>query len=139
MVWSPPSYSAHSSQSTHALTPSSTGSPEGAGVHPTPANLSTPDRAKATLTSSCSAASTFTQNAPTARIRGHVVEVRAGARLTSGGSSDSDANHWQVKPNGPVGPAAVTTTMPETKWPSTSRSTVGETGPGGASRLMPRL
>src|SRR5690349_23614979 len=100
MVWSPPSYSAHSSQSTHALTPSSTGAPEGAGVHPTPANLSTPDRAKATLTSSCSAASTYTQNAPTVRIRGDVVEVGEGAMLTSGGSSDSDANVWQGEPNG---------------------------------------
>ena len=80
----------------------------------------------------------MTQNAPTARIRGHVEEVRAGARLTSGGSSDSDANDWQVKPSGPSGPAAVTTTMPDTKWPSTSRITAGETGPGGASRLMPR-
>jgi hypothetical protein len=80
-----------------------------------------------------------TQNAPTARICGHVEEVRAGARLTSGGSSDSDANDWQVKPSGPVEPAAVTTTMPDTKWPSTSRSTAGETDPGGASWLMPRL
>jgi len=40
----------------------------------------------------------------------------------------------------PVGEALlVTTTMPDTKWPSTSRSTEGETGPGGASWLMPRL
>src|SRR6478672_2603765 len=139
MVWSPPSYSAHSAQSIHALTPSSTGAPDGPAVHATPANLSTPDRANTALTSSCSAASTLTQNAPTARIRGHVVEVRAGARLTSGGSSDNDVNDWQVKPSGPSLPAAVTTTMPDTKWPSTSRITAGETGPIGASRLMPRL
>src|SRR6478672_8762459 len=70
MVWSPPSYSAHNAQSIHALTPSSTGAPDGPAVHATPANLSTPDRANTALTSSCSAASTLTQNAPTARIRG---------------------------------------------------------------------
>ncbi len=76
---------------------------------------------------------------PTARIRGHVVDVRAGARLTSGGSSESEVNDWQVKPSGPVALAAVTTTMPDTKWPSTLRITAGETAPSGASWLMPRL
>ncbi|GAA5115890.1 hypothetical protein GCM10023320_15340 [Pseudonocardia adelaidensis] len=58
--------------------------------------------------------------------------MRAAAKLTSGGSSDSEANDWQVKPMGPPGVAAVTTTMPDTKWPSTSRMTAGETGPAGA-------
>ena len=62
--------------------------------------------------------------------------ARAGAKLTSGGSSDSDANDWQVKPSGPAGPTAVITTMPVTKWPSTSRMTADGTGPGGA--LIPR-
>jgi hypothetical protein len=55
------------------------------------------------------------QNRPPARIRGHVVDVRAGLKLTSGGSSDSEANDWQVKPSGPAGPLAVTTTMPDAK------------------------
>ena len=58
-------------------------------------------------------------------------DERAGAKLISGGSSDSDAKDWQVKPIGPAGVAAVTTTMPDTKWPSTSRITAGETGPTG--------
>src|ERR1700760_4265006 len=138
MVWSPPSYSAHSSQSIHALTPSSTGAPHGPGSHATPANLSTPERAKAALTSSWPAARTLTQNVPAALIRGHVVDVRAGAKLTSGGSRESEAKDWQVKPSGPSGPEAVTTTMPDTKCPSTSRITTGETGPGGAPRVMPR-
>jgi hypothetical protein len=69
-------------------------------------------------------------------MRGHVDDERAGAKVTSGGSSDSEANDWQVNPMGPSGPAAVTTTMPDTKCPSTSRMTAGETGPGGA--LMTR-
>jgi hypothetical protein len=57
--------------------------------------------------------------------------VRAAAKLTSGGSSDSEANDWQVKPIGPLGVAAVTTTIPDTKCPSTSRMTAGETRPAG--------
>lgn len=44
IVWSPPSYSFHSTQSIHAHTPVSTGAPDGAARHFTPANLSTPDR-----------------------------------------------------------------------------------------------
>ena len=79
----------------------------------------------------------LTQNAPTARIRGHVEDVRAGATLTSGGSSDNDVNDWQVKPSGPSMPAAVTTTMPDTKCPSTSRIAAGATGPGGAWPMLP--
>jgi cyanate permease len=58
----------------------------------------------------------------------------SGAAAVAAGLTD-----WQVKPSGPAGPTAVTTTMPDTKWPSTSRSTAGETGPGGASWLIPRL
>ena len=135
-MWSPPSYSFQSVQSIQALTPSSTGDPDGAARQSTPANLSTPERANPAESSSCPAASTFTQNAPTSRIPGQVVELRAGAKLTSGGSSDSDANDWQVKPSGPAGPTAVITTIPVTKWPRTSRMTADGTGPGGA--LIPR-
>ena len=134
-MWSPPSYSFHSAQSIHALTPSSIGAPDG----PAASHAGELVRARAGepgRSSSCSAASTFTQNAPTSRIRGQVVEVRAGAKLTSGGSSDSDANDWQVKPSGPSGPAAVITTIPDTKCPSTSRMIADGTGPGGA--LMTR-
>ena len=42
----------------------------------------------------------FTQNAPAAAMRGQLVELRAGARMTIGGSSESAANDWQVKPDG---------------------------------------
>jgi hypothetical protein len=34
---------------------------------------------------------------------------------TSGGSSDSELNDWQVKPIGPSSPWAVTTVTPEAK------------------------
>ncbi|GAA3231147.1 hypothetical protein GCM10017691_24800 [Pseudonocardia petroleophila] len=65
------------------------------------------------------------------------MDVRDGAKLTSGGSSDSDEKDWQVKPSGPSGPTAVITTMPDTKCPSTSRMTAGDTGPGGALMTRP--
>src|SRR4051812_8534636 len=136
MVWSPPSYSFHSVQSIHALTPSRIGDPDGAARQGTPANLSAPERANPALSSWWSSASTFTQNAPAARIRGQVVEVRDGAKVISGGSRESDAKLWQVNPAGPSSPIAVTTTTPETKWPRTSRMTAGETGPGGALPVM---
>ena len=126
-------------QSIQALTPSSTGAPDGAGHQSTPANLSTvgPERAKPTLSSRWSAARTFTQNVPMSRIRGHVDDVRAGAKLTSGGSSDSEANDWHVKPSGrPSEPRAVTTTTPVAKWPSTSRSTAGLTAGALAGPVM---
>src|SRR6185312_7290978 len=119
-VWSPPSCSAQSVQSIHALTPSSTGAPDGAAHQRTPANLSTaaPERAKPALRSRWSAARTLTQNLPTSRIRGQVDDERAGAKLTSGGSSDSEANDWQVKPSSvPSGSRAVTTTTPVAKCP----------------------
>ncbi|GAA1383269.1 hypothetical protein GCM10009613_12490 [Pseudonocardia kongjuensis] len=57
-------------------------------------------------------------------------EPRDGEKLTSGGSSDSDENDWQVKPIGPSGPCAVTTTTPEANAPSVSRIASGVTGPG---------
>ncbi|ALE81565.1 hypothetical protein WY02_28050 [Pseudonocardia sp. AL041005-10] len=91
IVWSPPSYSFHREQSTQAPTPSRTGEPDGAAAQVTPANLSTPERANPALWCSWSAASTFTQNRPTSRMRGQVEDPRDGAKLTSGGSSDSDA------------------------------------------------
>ena len=42
------------------------------------------------------------QNRPMARSCGQVRDVRPGAKTTSGGSSDSELNDWQVKPIGPV-------------------------------------
>src|SRR4051794_41771669 len=89
MLWSPPSYSAQSSPSIHATTPSRTGDPWALGVQRTPLNLSTPERAKFCDTASCPSASTFTQNRPIARSAGQVCEVRAGAKATSGGAGDS--------------------------------------------------
>jgi hypothetical protein len=47
----------------------------------------------------------LTQNVPTSRIRGQVDDERDGANVTSGGSSDSDANDWQVNPSNVPSPA----------------------------------
>src|SRR3954471_4576655 len=129
-VWSPPSYSAHSSQSIQATTSSRTGEPCRLRLHGTPANLSTPERAKLCDSCVCSSASRLTQNRPISRSRGQVVEVRAGAKTTSGGSSDRELNDWQVKPIGPSAVSAVTTVTPEAKWPRTSRIRRGSTGSG---------
>src|SRR3954470_22621180 len=127
MLWSPPSYSAHSSPSIQATTSSRTGEPCALGDQRTPANLSTPDRAKFRETASWPSDSTFTQNRPIDRSAGHVCDVRAGAKATSGGSSDNELNDWQVNPAGPSGVRAVTTVTPDAKWPSTSRMTSGST------------
>ena len=48
-------------------------------------------------------------------MRGQLVELRAGARITIGGSSDSAANDWQVKPTGSPSSSAVTTVIPVAK------------------------
>ena len=65
---------------------------------------------------------------PTSRICGHVVDVRAGQKLTSGGSSDREANDWQVKPIG-CSAIADTTTTPVVNVPSTARMMCGVTSP----------
>ncbi len=64
----------------------------------------------------------FTQNAPALAMRGQLVELRAGARITIGGSSESAANDWHVKPTGTPSSSAVTMVTPVAKWPSTSRN-----------------
>ena len=81
----------------------------------TPSNLSAPERAKFCDTSICPSASTLTQNRPMARSSGQVRDVRPGANTTSGGSSDSELNDWQVKPIGPSAVSAVTTVTPDAK------------------------
>ena len=43
------------------------------------------------------------QNRPISRRSDQVRDVRAGANATSGGSSDSELNDWQVKPIGDAG------------------------------------
>ena len=65
-------------------------------------------------------------------------EVRDGAKTTSGGSSDSELNDWQVKPSGPSTVSAVTTVTPEAKWPRTSRMTPGSTGAGSCAAAVTR-
>src|SRR5580704_11826765 len=55
-------------------------------------------------------------------MRGQLVELLAGARITIGGSRESAANDWQVNPTGTPSSSAVTMVMPVAKWPSTSRN-----------------
>lgn len=70
----------------------------------------------------------LTQKCATSRMCGHVVDVRAGANTTMGGSSDSELKDWQVMPCGvPSAPTAVITVIPEQNAPSTSRNCVGST------------
>ena len=54
----------------------------------------------------------FTQKLPARAMRGQVVEVRAGATATYGGSMDRDMNDWQVKPTGFSSSIPVTTVTP---------------------------
>ena len=55
-------------------------------------------------------------------MRGQLVEVLAGARITIGGSSESAAKDWHENPTGSPSSVAVTMVMPVAKWPSTSRN-----------------
>src|SRR5580693_1933066 len=108
--------------STTASDPVSTGDPVTPGDQPTPSNLSPPDTANVRHNASWCSSRMFTQNAPAWRIRGQLVELRAGARITMGGSSDRAAKDWQVKPTGSPSSSAVTTVIPVAKCPSTSRN-----------------
>ena len=105
-----------------ASEPSITGAPGDAGAPAHPENLSPPEMAKARHTASWCSPRMFTQKAPAARMRGQLVEVRAGARTTMGGSRESAANDWQEKPTGTPSSSAVTMVTPVAKWPSTSRN-----------------
>src|SRR5579864_3115051 len=104
-------------QSIHARPSERSGEPEEAGFHPTPLNLSAPLWAKRRHTSSCSSVRTFTQNAPDPSIRGQLFDVRDGANATSGGSSETLKNDWQVRPTGSSPSIPVTITIPDAKWP----------------------
>jgi hypothetical protein len=64
----------------------------------------------------------LTVKRPAARSRGHVLEVRAGLKVTKAGSSESDEKDWQVNPSGPRFVSAVTTVNPEAKCPKTCRN-----------------
>ena len=78
-----------------------TGEPvPGAGCQSTPSNLGPPDTANPAHRSSWASVSTFTQKLPDPAMRGQLVEVRAGATATKGGSIDSDTKLWQVNPTG---------------------------------------
>jgi hypothetical protein len=57
----------------------------------------------------------FTQKAPAWAIRGQLVDDFPGASATIGGSSDNEANDWQVKPTGIPSSTAVTTVTPVAK------------------------
>src|SRR4051812_44143816 len=132
MLWSPPSYSAQSSPSIQATTSCSTGEPCALGDQGTPANLSTPERAKFSETAPCPSASTFTQNRPIARSAGQVCDAREGAKATSGGSSDNELNDWQGKAAGPPAGRAGNTRTPEDKSPRASHPGRGATRQGSA-------
>ncbi len=114
-------------QSIQVSTPSSTGEPDGAGVQPTAANLSSPARPNTALTSRWWCASTFTQNAPDDSISGQVRAVFAGQNSTSGGSSESAAKDWHANPTGSPSATAAMTVTPVQKWPSARRNAAAST------------
>src|SRR5690349_10292617 len=67
----------------------------------------------------------FTVNRPALRSCGQVLELRAGLKVTSAGSSEREEKDWHVKPAGPLSVAAVMTVSPEAKWPRTWRRRCG--------------
>src|SRR5689334_20798303 len=92
--WSPASCTAWMVQSR-------TGDPVAVeGCHFTSANLSTPRLAIVLETSAWSTPRKLTQNVPDRWISGQAREVLAGTKSTSGGSSDTLENDWQVIPTG---------------------------------------
>jgi hypothetical protein len=64
----------------------------------------------------------FTLNLPARWISGQAREVFAGMNSTSGGSSETLENDWQVMPTGAPLLRAVTTVTPDANLPSTSRN-----------------
>ncbi|GAA1768554.1 hypothetical protein GCM10009712_15780 [Pseudarthrobacter sulfonivorans] len=56
---------------------------------------------------------------PALRNNGQVLELRAGLKVTSAGSSEREEKDWQVNPAGPLSVAAVITVSPDAKWPRT--------------------
>src|SRR3954469_10997267 len=91
------------------------------GSQVTPENLSTPRLAIWLDSSAWSAARKLTQNLPERWISGHAREDFAGMKTTSGGSSDTLENDWQVRPTGSPPDVPVTTVTPEANRPRTSR------------------
>src|SRR5664280_1260939 len=101
------------------------GRPSAFEVQPTSSNFGPPDTANLWQSSCWSSPSTFTQNVPTCRIEGHVVEDFDGQNSTNGGSRERAEKDWAVKPIGPRASAQVTMTSPVAKWPRTDRNEVG--------------
>src|ERR1700733_15890504 len=110
MWWSPPSWRAAIRASMCAAAPSRAAAPCGVGDKATPANLSLPLRANASLSSCCSALSTLTHRYGTVASSGQDVEVFDGQNSTIGGLSDSEVNDWHVSPVG--SPSALPVTVP---------------------------
>jgi len=52
------------------------------------------------------------QNRPVLSMRGHDVELFAGANMTYGGSSDSEVNDWTAMPHGAPSSIEVMTATP---------------------------
>ena len=99
--WSPASWTSSTRQSTQARLPSITGAPvTGAGCQSTPSNLSPPETAKPRHSVLLVVAQDVHAEAPARAIRGQLVEVRAGATATKGGSMERETKLWQVKPTG---------------------------------------
>ena len=93
--------------------------------HSTPANLSSSRDAKLLETSAWSAARMLTQNRRDCRIAANARDVFCGRNATSGGSSETLVNDWQVMPTGLPPCIVVMTVTPLAYWPSTSRYCAG--------------
>src|SRR6202011_5153722 len=96
--WSPPSWHSAMRPSMCAAAPSRAGAPCGVGDQATPANLSLPLRANASLSSCCPALSTLTHRYGTVASSGQDVEVFDGQNSTIGGVSDNAVKDWEVSP-----------------------------------------
>src|ERR1022692_17001 len=94
-----------------------TGEPAVSGDQPMPANRSGLLWPNALARCRCSADRTLAQKNCARSILGQVVDVRAGQKSTSGGSSDSAANGWQENPAGWPASIAVMTVIPGQKCP----------------------
>jgi len=110
--------------------------PHGVRVQARSANLSKPLAANRMQSLSWTFASTFTVKTPEARIRRQVSDELFAQNITSAGSSETEANDWQVKPTSSPSWVLVTIVTPVGNRPSTSRS---ESRVGGASRRGPIL
>src|SRR6516165_11850239 len=97
------------------------GEPVSPARQPTPRNLSAPAVANTRHTSSCPSDRMLAQKAPDGRIRGQLVDDLPGRNPTMGGSRDTLANDWQVRPTGSLPAIPVMMAIPLQKWPRTAR------------------